>query len=266
MKHHIWKALAGAAALALLASAPALAQSTAAAGPTVAAETLDADAEAALNRMGASLRALDSFEVRSDATTETVFEGNHKIQSLARTTFTVQKPDRMVVDMVTDSAHRRFYYNGKAMTVVGMKIGKYVSFPVSGSINDVLAAAYDDFGINFPLQDLFRWGDPSSGVVRPTSGFRVGDAMIGDTKVSHYAFRQPGVDFQVWLEDGVQALPRKLVITNTEVAAQPQYVAYFTWNRTPKLTPASFTFTPRPGDTLVDFGTAKAANAATGGK
>lgn len=264
MKPTSWKALAGAAALALLAATPALAQS--AAGPTVPAETLDADAEAALNRMGAALRALKSFEVHSEATTETVYEGNHKIQSLARTTYTVQFPDQMMVDMVTDTAHRRFYYNGKAMTVVGMKIGKYVTFPVSGSVSDVLAAAYDDYGINFPLQDLFRWGDPSSNVVRPTSGFRVGSSMIGDTAVTHYAFRQPGVDFQLWIEDGVQALPRKLVITNMESPAQPQYVAHFTWNRTPQLTPASFTFTPRPGDQLVDFGTAKAANAATEGK
>jgi hypothetical protein len=254
------KALASAALLALLAAAPALAQ-TAAAGPSPAAATLDADAEAALNRMGAALRGMNSFEVRSDATSETVYDGAHKIMSRASTTYSVQMPDRMTVDMQTDTSHRRIYYNGKVMSVVGMKIGKYVTFPVSGTVSQVLERASSDFGIDFPLQDLFRWGGPSSSVVRPTSGFRVGGSTIDGVAVSQYAFRQPGVDFQIWLEDGVQALPRKLVITDMENPAQPQYVATFTWNRTPTFAADAFTFTPRPGDKLVDFGTAKAAQA-----
>jgi hypothetical protein len=250
------KALAGAALLALLAAAPALAQTAA-----PAAATLDADAEAALNRMGAALRGMNSFEVRSDATTETVYDGNHKIMSRASTTYSVQMPDRMTVDMQTDTSHRRIYYNGKVMSVVGMKIGKYVTFPVTGTVSQVLERGSSDFGIDFPLQDLFRWGGPSSTVVRPTSGFRVGGSTIDGVAVTQYAFRQPGVDFQIWLEDGVQALPRKLVITDMESPAQPQYVATFTWNRAPTFSADAFTFTPRPGDKLVDFGTAKAAQA-----
>lgn len=250
-----------AAALALAAAGPALAQS--AAGPTAPrTDVLEADAEAALNRMGAALRAMQSFEVVSDATFETVYEGNHKLQSLMRTTYTVQFPNRMAIDMRGDRSHRRVYYDGKRMTLVAMKAGKYVTFPVQGSVADVLAAAYEDYGIEFPLQDLFRWGGPGSDVVRPSAGFRVGDAMIGDTKVGHYAFRQPGVDFQVWLEEGAQALPRKMVITNTEHPSQPQYVAYFRWNQAPEITADSFTFTPGPNDKLIDFGTAKAAMSA----
>jgi hypothetical protein len=253
--------LSFAAALALVAAVPAVAQTSATAAPAASANVLDTDAEAALTRMGAALRAMKSFEVRADATTETVFDGSHKIMSRTATTYSVQQPDRMTVDMQTDTGHRRVYYNGKVMTVVGLKIGKYVTFPVSGTNSEVLAKADQQFGINFPLQDLFRWGDPSSTVVRPTAGFRVGASTIDGVAVTQYAFRQPGVDFQIWLEDGVQPLPRKLVITDTETPAQPQYVATFTWNRTPTLSADSFTFTPRPGDTLVDFGTAKAAAA-----
>jgi hypothetical protein len=257
MRQH-WTALAGAAGIALLSAGTASAQTS---GPSPSTPTLDADAEAALNRMGAALRGMQSFEVRSDATTETVYDGKHKVMSRAATTYLVQRPDRMTVDMQTDVSHRRVYYDGKAMTVAGMKIGKYVTFPVSGNLNQVLTTAYERFGIDFPLQDLFRWGDPSSTVVRPTSGFRVGASTIDGVTITQYAFRQPGVDFQIWLEDGVQALPRKMVITDTQSAAQPQYVATFTWNRTPTLAADSFTFTPRPGDILVDFGTAKAGTA-----
>ena len=247
--------------VAIALAAPTVAQT--AAGPTVPPLVLEPEAEAALSRMGASLRAMKSFEVVSDATFERVYPGNHKLQSQLRTTYLVQFPNNMLVDVRGDNAHRRVYYDGSRMSVVGVKAGKYVTFPVSGSIADVLAAAYEDFGLDFPLQDLFRWGDASATVGRPTAGYRIGDSIIGDQKVTHYAFTQPGVDFQVWLDEtGTQALPRKMVITNTEDAAQPQYVAYFRWNQAPDIKPGAFTFTPGPNDQLIDFGTAKSAGAA----
>ena len=185
--------------VAIALAAPAVAQT--AAGPSVPPLVLEPEAEAALSRMGASLRAMKSFEVVSDATFERVYPGNHKLQSQLRTTYLVQFPNNMLVDVRGDNAHRRVYYDGSRMSVVGVKAGKYVTFPVSGSIADVLAAAYEDFGLDFPLQDLFRWGDASATVGRPTAGYRIGDSIIGDQKVTHYAFTQPGVDFQVWLDE-----------------------------------------------------------------
>lgn len=258
----IWKAVTGCAAAVLVTAAPVAAQTAPATttGPQMPKLVLEPEAEAALNRMGASLRAMKSFEVSSDITSERVYPGNHKIMSLGRSTFTVQFPDRLALDIQSDLAHRRIYYDGKRMTVVAPKVARYVAFPVSGSIADVLAAAYEDYGLEFPLQDLFRWGDPSSTVARPTAGYRLGETMFGDRKVVHYAFTQPGVDFQIWLDEtGAQTLPLKMVITNTEQPAQPQFTARYRWNQAPEIGPDSFTFTPGPNDRAIDFGTAKAA-------
>ena len=254
--------LAAATAFAHLAWAPAAFAQAAPAvqGPALPKLVLEPEAEAALNRMGASLRALGAFQVTADYTSETVYPGNHKLMSVGRAVFTVQFPDRMTVDMRSGLAERRVYYNGQQMTVVAPRIGRYVSFPVAGSVSDVLAAAYEDYGLEFPLQDLFRWGAPGSDVVRPTAGYRLGDTMIGDRKAVHYAYAQPGVDFQVWLDEtGPQTLPLMMVITNTEHPAQPQYVARYTWNQAPAIDGSTFTFQPGPNDRAIDIGAAKAA-------
>ena len=250
-------ALAGLAVVAL--ASPLGAQSAAVPAPTAfpMIDQLEPEAEAALARMGAALRAMNSYEVRADWSKEAVFPGNVKLLRAGTSTITVQMPDRMLVDTVSDRSHRKFYFDGKKLTVVGVNIGKYVSFPVSGSLEDVLTTAADDYGIDFPLRDLFLWGSPQSDTERPTGGFRVGDATVDGVKVGHYVFRQSGVDFQVWLEDGAQALPRRMVITNTENAAQPQFIVNYHWNRAPQIAADSFTFTPGPNDKLVDFGTAK---------
>ena len=135
-------------------------------------------------------------------------------------------------------------------------------FPASGSVANVLQRAEDDYGIEFPLRDLFLWGSESGSMEKPESGFRVGDAMMGDTPVDHYAFRQPGTDWQIWLEKGDRPLPRKLVITNTDVPQQPQYVAYFTWDTAPAIAADAFSWRPEAGYQLIDFGTAALAAAA----
>lgn len=248
-----------AVALALASAAPAGAQAPATTGPQLPKLVLEPEAEAALNRMGASLRALARFEAVTDFSFERVYPGNHKIMTTGRTTYTVQQPDRMVIDTQGADTHRRLYYNGKAMTLVGVKSSRYVTFPMTGNIGDVLGAASRDYGLDFPLQDLFRWGDPSSNVVRPTAGYRLGEALVNGRRAVHYAFTQPGVDFQVWLdENGAQALPVKMVITDTESPAQPQFIAHYSWNQAPAVTADSFTFRPGPNDRLIDFGTAKA--------
>lgn len=242
----------------MLSALPAVAQP--ALPPSGAASTLDAEAIAALDRMGATLRGMSRFQVRSDATVERVYENGQKLQYLMRTTYLVDKPDRMMVDLQSDDAHRRIFYDGKAMTLVGLKARKYVRFPVSGSIANVLERAEDDYGIDFPLRDLFLWGADEGAADRPETGFRVGDAMIGDTPVDHYAFRQSGTDWQIWLEKGDRPLPRKMVVTRTDVVEQPQYVAYFTWDTAPNISANAFNWKPDANYQLIDFGTAALAD------
>lgn len=247
---------AGASAATKPAATKSAATKAAAAVP-VAAPKLDADAAAALDGMGAYLRTLGRFQVRADGTFERVYEGGQKLQFAQMTTYDVEKPDHMIADVTTGERTFRVFYDGSQMTLVAPRISKYTSFPVTGTLSDVLVRARDDFGIDFPLQDLFRWGSESAVATRPTSGFRVGAGRINGTPVGHYAFQQPGVDFQIWITEGAKPLPLKLVITNRDDAAQPQYSANFTWDLAPA--PVAFTFKPQPGDSAIDLRAAAAA-------
>jgi hypothetical protein len=58
----------------------------------------------------------------------------------------------------------------------------------------------------------------------------------------HYAFRQAGLDWQVWIQMGDYPLPRKLVLTTMTDEARPQYTATMTWNLAPSFNDAAFTF------------------------
>lgn len=244
------------AALAAFMVPPASAQTAAA---PAAAPVVTAESSQALDRMGAYLRSLKTFQVVSTASTEEVYPNGQKLQFLQKTSYLVGGPEMINVEVTTDRQSRRFYYDGKTLSVVAPRSKMYTNLPVTGTIGEVLTKAYDRFGIEFPLQDLFRWGTPAATADRPSEGFKVGVAQLGAHATDHFAFRQDGVDWQVWIDQGDKPLPRKMVIANTEDPTQPEYVAYFEWDLSPSIAPGAFQFKPGADDKMIEAAKAVAA-------
>jgi hypothetical protein len=224
--------------------------------PAPVADVVEPEATAALNRMGATLRSLQRFTVKSDATIEEVYPDGQKLMVPARTTYTINLPNQMKVEFDTDKGQRVLRYDGKVMTMADSKARKYVSFPLSGSVVEVFDGLEDNFGISLPVRELFLFGLETSDIEPPRAGRYIGDTTIGGDAVSHYAFRQSDSDWQIWLDKGDRPLPRKLVITATDEPSKPQFIAHFTWNTAPNIAADTFT-TAAPKDyQLIDFGTA----------
>jgi len=223
--------------------------------------TLDPDASAALNRMGAYLRTLNTFEVTSDSTMEEVLGSGQKLQFINRVRYVVGGPDKLYSEIRSDRRDMRLFYDGKALTVENRANGFYAVAPISGTIGELLRKADEQYGIDFPLQDLFRWGSMTASAATPKEGFKVGPERIGKYTTDHYAYRQDGVDFQIWIEQGDKPLPRKMVVTTLTDPAQPQYVAYFTWKTDSKVEPKLFTFAPGKDSAKISFATPAAAAA-----
>lgn len=246
----------------LMAMPPAAAAAQEQTPAAAEAETLDPAALAALDRMGAALRALERFSVVSEGTLESVYANGQKLHAPVRTTYLVEMPGRMAVDIETAKGHTRLIYDGAAMTVVGLKARKYVHFPLTGTVAEVFERIEDDFGISLPLREMFLWGSDLNDAEPPRAGVLVGESMVGGVKTDHYAFRQSAIDWQVWLDKGDKPLPRKLVVTRTDVPQQPQFTAQFTWDTAPRIASDAFAWTPEADYELVDFGTAKLTEAA----
>jgi len=87
-----------------------------------------------------------------------------------------------------------------------------------------------------------------------TDGFVVGKAVIEGVRCDHLAFRAPHVDLQMWIQEGAQPLPRRMVITTRDLVNAPQFAVTMTkWNLQPKFNAQTFSFKPPVGATKVDF-------------
>lgn len=217
-----------------------------AAGTAQEAPAVDPAALAALDRMGAFLRTVTTFEVRSKTTVDVVLDSGQKLQFDGTAHLRARRPDRLWAEVATDRKVREFFYDGKTFTIYGPRNKLYATVPAPATLREVVAAVEERYGLVLPLADLFRWGTDPSQREAIREAIDVGPAHVGDEPCDQYAFRQDGVDWQVWIQKGDSPLPRKLVVTTTDDPAQPQYVAVLDWNLAPALNDKMFTFTPPP--------------------
>ena len=162
----------------------------------------------------------------------------------------------------SDRAERRFFYDGKTFTLFAPRTSYYASVNAPPTIGQLADTLETHFGIELPLVDLFRWGTKDGIDGQLTSANYVGPANIEGVTCEQYAFRQNGVDWQVWVQSGEFKLPRKVVITTTTDEARPQYSAVYTWNLAPSFDDAAFAFVPTKDAHKIILADATKANTA----
>jgi hypothetical protein len=208
---------------------------------------VEPEAMAALQKMGTYLRSLKAFQVDAAISDEVVLVDGEKVQFDGVTNILARLPDRLRIDVNSDRRDRLWLYDGKQFTMFARRVNYYATVPAPPTIAQLADELDEKYGLNLPLEDLFRWGGPQSNDTDLTSAMAIGPSEIGGVTCGHYAFRQQGLDWQVWIQLGDYPLPRKLVLTTTTDEARPQYVAVFTWNLAPSFDEAAFTFVPPKG-------------------
>ncbi len=220
-----------------------------------AASAVDADALAALDKMGAELRTHQNFDVKSDITMEDVLGSGQKLQYAGTLETIARRPNGFRISMVSDPKNREIYYDGRNVTVFSPRLGYYGSFAAPGTIKATLQKAKDQYGIELPLADLYAWGTDPSLVGRIKAGFFVREDHVGGRACNHYAFRQQRADWQIWIASNGPALPCKLVITNTSDPAQPQYTAVMHWSFPNSIPDSTFAFVPPSNAKKIEMAT-----------
>jgi len=240
------------------AQSTAPAQTAPAAQPAAAgAVTREAGAITALEKMGAYLRTLTTFQVRGDGSTEDVYENGQKIQLPGTIDLLVSRPNRLRANLNSTLKRREFFYDGKALTIFAPRQGYYAVVAAPPTIKEMIDLASERLQLVLPMSDLFELGIDPQLTNRITAAAFVSTDVIGDQVCNHYAFRQPGVDWQIWIRDGAQPLPCKWVLTSTADAAQPNYEMRFTWDLKPTIPPEAFTFVPPEGADRISIAAVK---------
>ena len=210
--------------------------------------TVDPEALAAMSRMATYLHTLQSYKVVTATQRDEVDDFGQLLTFGGETTYKVKSPDAFVIDVVEDSKAREYIYDGNSVTIFAPRIGYYAKFPAAATIRETLDLAYAKYGVTVRLDDLFSWnrGDTDDHK-NLTSAHMVGPAKVAGQDTMQYAFRQPGVDWQIWIATGDKPLPLRVVIIASKDPSRPQFEADLTWDTAATFAADTFAFTP-PAD------------------
>ena len=147
-----------------------------------------------------------------------------------------------MVAMRSDRKARDVYYDGKSLTIYAPRVHFYTTVAAPPTIHETLKAAYDKYGIELPMEDLFRWGTPEDKHTDLKSGIVVGYAKIDGKDADQYAFRQGDVDWQIWIQRGDKPVPLKAVISSNDDPAAPAFSAMLRWNTAATFPDETFAF------------------------
>ncbi len=219
--------------LALLAACALQARAEDAAADATAQAVVNPKVVEKLTQMGNYLRSLSRFEVKAAITHDTVLETGQKLQIQGTSTLQVVGRDRFHAVAETDTLSREFFYNGTVFTQYSPDLHYYTTVNAPPKLTDMLHEIEDHYGIQVPMEDLFLFGTDQSQAKALTSAMYIGPSHINGKLCDHLAFRQEGIDWQLWITRSDKPLPCKLVITTTDDTSFPEYSALYTWNLKP---------------------------------
>ncbi|HXI83883.1 MAG TPA: DUF2092 domain-containing protein [Verrucomicrobiae bacterium] len=229
--------------------------------PTDAKPVVDPSADKLLKRMGDYLAQAPFFSVNAEIWQDVQLGSGQQVQAGRTVGLQVRRPDRFHAEVHSTRRNRELFYDGKSLTLLDRVQNFYGSVPAPASLDQALDAASDRFGIEMPLEDLIVSDPYESAVRKIVSGRDIGPVTVLGTPCEHLAFSLGRVDWQIWIEDGMKPVPRKIVITYKDEEGTPEYTAIFSnWDFQTKPPDFLFVFEPPSGASKIDVEEIKARN------
>jgi hypothetical protein len=233
---------------------------------SAAASARDAEAMAMLKRMADFLSQAQRLSVTAEISFDVVQTTGEKLEFGETRRFLIRRPDRARVDITKrDGATSGFRFDGQEIAVFNTKEQVYATAPKPGTLDQAIDYFINDLDMRFPLGQLFSTHLAEALPAQMRTAITIGPERIMGVPCEHLAFQGNQGDLQLWVAQGDQPLPCRLVITYRAAEGQPQFRAQFSdWNLSPDVPDTLFAFTPPEGATKIAFATRKPTPPAAG--
>ena len=148
---------------------------------------------------------------------------------------------------------QEFFFDGNTFTLHTDSTNYYASMEVKENSAKALVQLQQRYDIKMPLSDLFILGTEVANHKPITAAVIVGDAMISDVPCTQYAFQNADMDWQIWIQNGTEKLPLKMLFVSNNDKNKPRYEVLLDWNLAPDLSTTQFVFSPNNDDIQIKF-------------
>ena len=194
-----------------------------------------------VHQMSARLAAATSARATTTEMREVVHRSGSRQQVTLAGTYTARRPDRFHA-RVSGGRQLETWYDGKRLTVAehGQKV--FAQAPMPETIDRTLDAVAERFDMALPIGDLFYSSAEKALLSDKTTGGYAGIEAVGGTDCYRLAFKDVGVEWDLWLPVKGEPLPRRLKVVRPADKRRPVVDVTFTaWDLTTPATDATFT-------------------------
>jgi len=215
---------------------------------TIPAEQ-DPEARAILVNMANFIAKLPTFSVTLRSGYDAIQEDGQYIEFGEKRRILLQRPDRMRVENErSDGDQGLVLFDGEKITAYKVDENVYSRVEKVGTVDDALVYMVRDLQFVLPLARLLHTGLPHQLEAKITAISYVEEDLLFDVPTDHLAARSGDVDMQLWVAQGNEPLPRRVILTYKNAPGQPQFRGDFTnWSLAPEVKADSFIFIPPAG-------------------
>jgi hypothetical protein len=152
----------------------------------------------------------------------------------------VRRPDRFYAK-TTGDRNSETWYNGKYITVAMHREKVFGQSRSPATLDATLDALNNRFGIVLPIADLL-YSQPEKFLLSDEmKGGYAGRDKVEGTDCHHLSFMMPRVDWELWLPEQGDSLPRRLRIVDKSHKGEPvSDIVFSNWNLTASTTDEMF--------------------------
>lgn len=212
-----------------------------------------------LKQMSEKLASTKAFTYRANSFIELQAVTGQFLTFFIDSEVALQRPNKLRVNVSGDVSSFQLYFDGaKASAFDPQKNFHAVSDPLA-TIDEMLDFVMTKAQINFPSAD-FMYSDPYALMTKNlTHAIVVGPSMVDGVHCEHFAYMEPGINWEIWIENGKRALPLRLAMTYKQVPNFPRFlVEYSDWNLDPKLKADTFVFKIPANSKQIEFSSYRA--------
>lgn len=225
---------------------------------TLAAEAAVAPAGNAgrvLTDMAEFLATASALDVTVKASHDAMQADGTHLEFSAERRIKLVRPDRLRIESRgSDGTVDIVTFDGRTLTSLRPAAGVYAQTGFTGDVDGAIVHFVRDLRMRLPLAMLLLSKLPDELNRRVTTLTYVDKTVVDEQPVHHIAGSTDSVDFEVWIRDGREPVPVRVVITYRGAAGQPGFRAdLVAWHFAAPPDNTAFDFTPPPQARRVAF-------------
>ena len=158
-----------------------------------------------------------------DSNLQVVTNAEQKLGLASSGTVVLSRPDKVHTTRSGGFVDTEALFDGKTLTLLGKNVNKFTQVELQGTVDHLIDQLKDKYELPLPAADLLMTNAYDELMQGVYDAKDLGSGIIDGQECDSLAFRKDDVDFQIWIAQGAQPYPCRLVITSSQVKGGPEY-------------------------------------------